>query len=331
MTGKVFHMTKYALCVESSHEKGMGHLFRALNVVKFISRRGEDAILIVNNDKVSTSLLEKENIRFAIADVNDTRSGWESAIIRKHNIDLWIDDRLDTSLPHAMHVKNENIPLVTLDDRGEGSDMADINFGALPLNYKYSLKGRHVLKGLKYLILNEEIELYRRARSRRQRILVSMGGSDTHGVTIKVLRLLQKAQLAADVAVGPCFNNMDELKGFLSGQYRLFTGVPSMARFFRDYDLLISGGGITPFEANASGLPCIIIANETHEVDNGRFLDKLGSSVFAGLHTDIDAGIFSKDLDIRMMSTTGLENIKTDGVKNMFAEIDTLLRQRTGV
>ena len=39
-----------------------------------------------------------------------------------------------------------------------------------------------------------------------------------------------------------------------------------MAEEMSRHDLAVTGGGMTPFEANAAGLPCIVVANETFEI-----------------------------------------------------------------
>ena len=68
---------------------------------------------------------------------------------------------------------------------------------------------------------------------------------------------------------------------------------------FSHYDLAITGGGITPFEANAAGLPCVVIANEDFEIPVGLGLEKLGGTVFAGHYSQIDAKLLSENLPIK--------------------------------
>ena len=48
--------------------------------------------------------------------------------------------------------------MISFDDRGDGAEIAHINFGSLPFNFRVSLKGENVFKGLEYLILNKEID-----------------------------------------------------------------------------------------------------------------------------------------------------------------------------
>lgn len=317
-------MKKFGICIESSHQKGMGHLIRALNFIELLKSKKDDYLLIVNNDSKSLAFLKKLGVNFEVTELSDLRSNWEGAIIKKHKIDIWFNDRLDTLIEHARKVKFSNIPLVCLDDRGSGGELADINFGSLPLSFDYNFTGKKVLKGLEYLILDKAIDRYKRIRKRADRILVVLGGSDTYGVTIKVVRILKGLGMPATIITGPLFRQEAELKKVINTKFIVKKSVPSLIEEFSGYDLAITGGGITPFEANGSGLPCIVIANELFEIPNGRFLNGLGSSVYAGYHEEINKDIFTRDFDIEKMSILGTNQIKTSGVDNIYKEINLL-------
>jgi len=102
--------------------------------------------------------------------------------------------------------------------------------------------------------------------------------------------------------------------------------MPSLIEEFSKYDLAITGGGITPFEANASGLPCLIIANEIFEIPNGKLLDEYKSSKFIGYHENIDESIFFdiNNLNIKLMSKNGMKILNTQGVEKIYEEIKKL-------
>jgi spore coat polysaccharide biosynthesis predicted glycosyltransferase SpsG len=302
----------------------MGHLFRALNIIEMLNSKNCKCIVLINDDKKSILILKKKGIIFKKVNLDDLASGWEGVLINKYKIDIWINDRLDTRIEHSRNVNKSGVKLVSFDDRGNGAKMADINFGSLPFNFDYTLSGKKVLKGQKYLILNKDVDRFKRERERTKHVLITFGGSDTHGVTIKVLKILKKLGVGATIMIGPCFKHLKELKNILDEKYEVINSVPSIIREFYRFDLAITGGGITPIEANATGLPCIIVASEIHEVDNGLFLKKLGSSVFAGHHKNIIVDVFTEKLDIKKMSKAGLSNIKIDGLENIYREISSL-------
>lgn len=318
-------METYGICVESSHEKGMGHLFRMLNLVDFLKSKGDRCAVFINDDKKSKSILKNAKVNFEMVKLNDFDSDWESKLITKYKVDVWINDRLDTNIKHSCLVKKNDILLVTFDDRGSGARKADINIGGLPFNYNYTLEGKKILKGLKYLILNKGIDKFKRVRRSVRRIIVILSGSDTHLVTIKVIKILKLLNLKATIAIGPCFRGLRQLRKISGRGYPIINNIgKSLMKELYKYDLAITGAGITPFEANASGLPCIMIANEQHEVKNALFLKKLGSSVFAGHHSNIKEEVFLSKLNIEKMSKIGLKNITTKAIDRIYRQINSL-------
>jgi len=312
----------FAICIEASHQKGMGHLFRMLNFAKYLKNQEESFIFIINdNDKIKTILKEYDYI-FEVVDLDDVYNNWEQIIIDKYNIKYWINDRLDTKGQHSLNIKNQDIKLITFDDLGSGAKYSDINICGLFFNTE-NLEGKKILKGIEYLILNDEIDEYKKQKDSLNNILVTLGGSDTYGVTIKVLKLLQKYNIKGTIHIGPSFAHKKELDKIITADYKLITFVPSLIEEFSKYDLAITGGGITPFEANASGLPCLIIANERFEISNGKLLESLGSSKFIGYYNSIDEEVFKlfDTLDISKMSEKGMNHLKTNASEVIYKEI----------
>ena len=194
-----------AFCVESSHEKGMGHLFRCLHLLEYLESKEEPVFVLINDHEPSVKLLEERDISFNIVDLKDRESNWESELIHKYNIAVWINDRLDTYIRHALNVKKNDIPLITFDDRGSGSELCDLHFAPLAFENADQLKGVKVFTGVDYLIINPEIKQFQRLRTNAEKIIISMGGSDTYGVTVKVVQMLKSLGQSATVHIGPSF------------------------------------------------------------------------------------------------------------------------------
>jgi len=312
----------FGICLESSQSKGMGHLFRMLNFAKYLKQENKKFLFIINDNNKTKDILKSNQISFEVVDLKDSDTNWEVEIIEKYNISYWINDRLDTDEKHTSNIKKKAVKLITFDDLGSGANLSDINICGLSF-YKDKLNGKKILKGIEYLILSDEINKYRKNRNVINNILLTLGGSDTYGVTIKVLKLLKKYNIKANIHIGPSFVYHKELKKELTCDYKIITFVPSLIDEFSKYDLAITGGGITPFEANASGLPCLIIANEIFEIQNGKFLDSINSSKFIGYYKEIDESILNHldDLNISSMSQNGMKNLDTKAVEKIFMEI----------
>lgn len=315
----------FALCIESSHARGMGHLFRAVTLGQALAAKGHAICFLVNKDPVAIAVLAERGIAAEPVDLWDWRSGWETELIARLGIRVWINDRLDTNARHAERVRSAGLPLVTFDDRGEGAALADLNVAALAFDDRNQLQGRRVLVGPRYLILPPEIAHFRRVRTEAMPLLVTLGGSDTWGATVKVVELLARSGLGATVIVGPSFGHHRELAQVLSSAMVLKRGVPSLIAEMSRHGLAVTGGGITPFEANALGLPTIVVANENHEIPIGRALEAFGGAIFAGHHTAIDISVFDRPLPIETMSRAGLAAIDGRGTDRVVAMIEELM------
>ena len=318
----------FALCVESSHQRGMGHLFRALNLAALLGRRCVPYLLLVNAHVGTTQILRERQVPFELVSLGDLNNDWEGAIIQKYGIKIWINDRLDTDIRHARKVKQHGVKLVTFDDRGSGAGAADLHFAPLAFDQVGTLEGQRVLRGLDYLILNPDIDNCRRLRTCVRSIVVSMGGSDTYGVTVRVVEMLRKIGTTATIITGPGFRHQERLRGMLTPEFVVKENVPALVEEFSRHDLAITGGGVTPFEANASGLPCIIIANEWSEVPSALYLERLGCSLFIGHHSEMDRTALDykarREFSIESMSRAGLSRVSTRGLANVLQELQAL-------
>ncbi|MCT7601879.1 hypothetical protein [Aliarcobacter butzleri] len=312
----------FAICIEASHQKGMGHFFRMLNFAKYLEQKKQNFIFLINENEKTKEILISNGYQYEIVNLLDLDSYWETALIKKYDLKYWINDRLDTNEKHIKNIQKNSIKVINFDDLGSGAKYSDINICGLFFNQD-NLQGKKVFKGVDYLILNPEIDLYKKQRKSLNHILVTLGGSDTYGVTIKVLKLLKKYNIKATIHIGPSFEHKEELEKELTDDYDVINFIPSLIEEFSKYDLAITGGGITPFEANASGLPCMIVANETFEVQNGEFLSSLGSSIYLGFHENIDESKFKdiEKLNLENMSQNGLLKLKTKAVEKIYKEI----------
>lgn len=292
----------------------MGHLFRMFHLARELRSRDLPFVFFVNDHKPSLQLLRQDQLPFETVDLNHVEQ-WAQAAIRRTQARLWINDRLNTNLVQAQAVKQTGIPLTTFDDRGDGASLADLHIAALAFTADQPLGGRRVARGHEYLILNPEIAHLRRQRVKVERILVSMGGTDTYGATVKVVALLRRRGLGATVVIGPGFQHRAALDAELDMKFQLKVAVPSLIDEMSRHDLAVVGGGITAFEAAASGLPAIAVANEDFEVPVARHLASLGVARYAGHHSALDEAAFDIPEDIANMSMAGLNKIPLDGVR----------------
>lgn len=311
----------FAICIETSHKKGMGHLFRMRVLADLLRREGLPFHFFLNAHAPSESILKDGGYPFDVVPLEDVPTGWQRDALGIGPFKVWIDDRLDTNEVHAEKIQEAGLKRVTFDDRGAGAALADVHFGCLAAFQGEPLQGKKVFTDLAFMILNPEIERYKRQRTQGEKLIVTLGGTDTFGVTVKVVEVLRQAGRGATVMVGPGFEHRAELQNALTPNFELKQSVPSLIEEFSHYDYAITGGGVTVFEALASGLPCVIVANEPHEVATARALSAMGVAVFAGHHTEMDASLVTRVPDVAPLSRAALDKIPAQGAENVLMEI----------
>jgi spore coat polysaccharide biosynthesis predicted glycosyltransferase SpsG len=317
----------FILCLKSSHAMGMGHLFRMINLYGALRQNGVDAtIVLLGEHPPSSEWLQRAGIPFeVVTDQAIGRANWEAGLALRYGAKVWVNDRLQTDADHAIRIKELGLRLVTFDDLGSGAALADIHVTALSGVRGETPQGAKVLMGLKYLILPPEIARFRRQRTECKSWVVSLGGSDTYGVTVMVAQWLSARQQHATLILGPGFSHEEALAKVMDGSFTVKRSVPSLIAEFAGHDLAITGGGLTAFEAAAAGLPTVTVANEVWEVAHCLHLQALGCSLFAGPHKNIDLSMLEEPLDIANMSVAALHAVDTNGVNQVCHEMMTLV------
>lgn len=318
----------FLFCVESSHVKGMGHLFRAINLHRILREKGYASIIaLLGSDAASQAWLEGEGVPHMIAEESEG-AAWERALISECGAKVWIDDRLVTDAPHARRVKGAGLKLVTFDDTGPGAVLADLHVAALAGVRGESPAGEKTLIGTDYLVLPPEVAQLRGLRTENKRWLVTLGGSDTHGATISVIEWLNARAKSATIVLGPAFAHEKALSSLDTGALTIKRSVPSLLRELASHDLAITGGGLTAFEAASMGVPTVVIANEPWEAAHAKYLLSLGCSVFAGPYGRIDLDVVNDDLDVGRMSEAALRAFRPDGADAVANSLLNLLEKK---
>ncbi len=79
-------------------------------------------------------------------------------------------------------------------------------------------------------------------------------------------------------------------------------------------------------EAAASGLPCMVVANEVHEIQIGQYLERNGCALFAGYYKEMNPGRI-KEMEevgkISEMSQRGPETVDLSGAERICSVIYT--------
>ena len=146
------------------------------------------------------------------------------------------------------------------------------------------------LLGPEYALLREEF--YGRAPTARERILVSFGGYDVAGQSLRVARVLARLDLGrrpVDVVIGAEGRDaaaLHELCAATPG-FTLRVRVSNMAELMSQALLCIGGGGITTLERLFLRVPTIALASTEYEDEALQPLGDDGYLVYLGSHRDV--------------------------------------------
>lgn len=318
----------YIVCIESSRTRGMGHLFRSLLYAIYLKEHNIPFLFLVNDDEKSVHILKDKEIPFQIVDYSD-ETDWISPIIKDNAVTVWLQDKFETSKKFAENICKNNVLLCMIDEFGPGAELCDIHFAGMIYLAGHKVQGKEIHCGSEYVVLNDEINNYRYLRTKVESVIVSLGGSDPFGMTVEIVRELNKTDLNVEIIIGPDFAFYEQLKEVNINNYPILQNVSSLIQEFSKFDFAITGGGVTCCEANSCGIPCIIFANAPHETYTAKYMENNGGAIYAGSYEGWDKNIFSKikALSIRQLSEKGMSTFDTKAVERIFTIIGNRLKE----
>lgn len=224
----------------------------------------------------------------------------------------------------AKHISGSKILFCVIDEFGPGSKLCDIHFAGMIYLTGYEVNGKQIYCGSEYVILNPEIDRFRKIRKKVSDVIISLGGSDPFGMTVEVVKQISKTNLSVQVIIGPDFEYRKELDEVNIHKYPVMQNVPSLIEEFSKFDFAITGGGVTCCEANACGIPCIIIANAPHEMHTGTFMERKGGAIYAGSYEGWNKELINniESMEIEKMSKAGMKNFDTKAIERIFSIIE---------
>ena len=345
--------------VDGSLYLGTGHIFRCLALASAFKKRNVQPLFLTKDYEPRIQALIEQR-RFPIKRIDHTLGVEEDAsltvrFVNRRNATFLITDVAhmeESSEPenyerYCMHVlAGTQTFSISLDDRL----FSDLSFDIRIIPYcgtkerNCQAKGKtKLLLGPSYFIFQEDfVQASRKERVPRREatnILVTMGGSDPHNMSIRVVEALstiaKRRLLEVGVVIGPGFSSrlerevLDRLEHF-GGKCKIISGAAGiMARLMLWADLVITAGGLTKYEAAVTGTPNVIIAPFAREVEMCKTFADAGASLCfelskTNIKRDLPA-IVEMMLDNyelrRKMSRKGKELVDGKGIERILIEI----------
>lgn len=223
----------------------------------------------------------------------------EQQIFRQFQPDVIVVNKLNSPPEYIRSLKACAGTVVTIDDAGDGGQHADLRIN--PLYYAPA-----ALNDPQYITLRREFQVVHcRAKvihNEPRELLITQGGSDTHGFTPHIIRALESMKIRphCTVVIGPAFKHEAELRSATetsSLDLTVARNARNMAELMWKADLAITAGGLTMFELACVGTPAVVVCAEPFEVETASRLEKAGAVVNLGFGSDLNGMEIAKSVD----------------------------------
>lgn len=293
---KLAHLPRVLFRVDGGGTMGMGHVYRSLAVAQALRSvvSHADICFLMSGDSAE-GVQHVSNAGYAVRVLpKSAETGPILEAIQDHSPNIIVNDRprLDEAYLRALAgLGASTINLVdSLDDiekpnkiasviiatmQDEQSDLDDYHGGIAVL--RESFQGR----------IPEGCAIAEQGRH----VVLSFGGSDPQGLTLRALQALDGLrELSVTIVLGAAFGYRRELEALLptlSLQPKVLKNVELMADTLFEADLVICSGGMTVYEIAALGRPGIVMCQNTRELQRMEKFARYGSIVHLGLGTEL--------------------------------------------
>lgn len=257
---------KVAIYVNGNNKRGIGHIYRALEIADEFYVKPDIYYDINQTDpkvfgKTTHHLIPVNGI----AELFDR--------CKENNYTIFINDILTTTIDYMIGLRTvlPNAKIVNFEDDGEGIIKADLVFNAL----FHEGELPQVYAGEKYYISGKTFMFYEpiEIKEKVKRVFVSFGGADPQNYSDRILNMAVKPEYKDYefvVVLGRAKNNVEALMEY--NQYdniEVLYDVSNMPELMSKCDVGITSRGRTGYELAILGIPSISMAQNQREEKHG--------------------------------------------------------------
>ena len=303
---------------DGSSSIGMGHIYRCLELADELSTKyNYNIIFAVRQSPQGIQIIRsKEFTVIAANEMGFDYELWLSEIIDNHNAKAIIFDSRDhLEKQILLSLKKKNVVLISIDDNEEKRLACDLVFyPPIPqvLDYGWdSFKGEKYI-GWEYVIIRKEFCVeYDKNNSTTPQLLISMGGSDPFGFTLRILKILSDIEnyYIIKVIIGPTYTTKSLIYDFQKQNkfFEIIEDPENMALIMSQSNLAIASFGVTAYELASMKIPSAYLCiSEDHAKSASLFSDN-GCAISLGIHDKITDSELSMKLN-EFLKNTFLQN-----------------------
>ena len=266
---------KVAIYVNGNNKRGIGHIYRALELADEFYVK-PDIYYDINQTDPGVFGDTKHNL----IPVDGIAQLYQ--ICREQPYTIFINDILTTSIDYVIGLKSvmPEAKIINFEDDGEGAVKADLVFNALFGEQDLP----QVKAGEKYYISGKTFMFYGPVpiRDKVKRVFISFGGADPRNYSDRLLHMVCKPEYREYefvVVLGRAKANVEELMGFNEYEnIEVFYDVANMPELMSGCDIGVTSRGRTGYELALLGIPSIAMAQNRREEKHGFVCNENGFS-----------------------------------------------------
>lgn len=273
---------KVALYVNGNNKRGMGHIYRALEIAdEFFVK--PDIYYDINQTEPKVFGTTTHNL----IPVNGIADLFEKC--RKEQYTLFINDILTTSIDYMIGLRSvlPNAKIVNFEDDGEGIIKADLVFNALYREGELP----YVKAGEKYYICGKTFMFYNpiEIKEKVKKVFISFGGADPQNYSDRLLKIVSAddyKDYEFVIVLGRAKSNVEDLLKY--NQYpniEVLYDVGNMPELMSQCDIGFTSRGRTGYELALLGIPSVAMAQNKREEKHG-FVSNENGFTYIGLNPD---------------------------------------------
>ena len=296
---------KVAFRTDANVNIGTGHVRESVTIAQQLKNRYSiETLFIVQDDPVALNIVSDAGFVIeAIPVTIDPKADVEPTvrILKKYNIPLVVTNLRKIDIDYLKGLKNVGVKVICIDELGN-----------VPIDCHAIINGSIVKEWHKYELLSDDIECYfgpeymvmkenfgvlhdvdRQLWKVGTKILVSMGGADPSGATIRIINALKRLgkEFQKTIVIGPAFVHREELDALLptleGKNFEILHNVSNMEELMFDADVMLSAGGNTLYESACVGTPCIVLYEDEHERIQSEAFQERGAVINLGSGTEV--------------------------------------------
>ena len=308
----VMSKPKVAIYVNGNTKRGMGHVYRTLEIAdEFFVK--PDIYYDINQTDINVFGNTKHNI----IPVDGIYELFQKCQNKEYTV--FINDILSTSLDYMIGLRKvlPKAKIVNFEDDGEGILKADLVINALFTESS----AVNIKAGYKYFIAAKSFLYYPpiKINDKVKNILVTFGGADPQNYTERVLNIISSKKYADynfTVILGRAKNNVNEISNrYKSPNFNILHDVKNMPEIMSKVDMALTSRGRTGFELALLGIPSIVMSQNARE-EKHTFVSNENGFSYIGLNPSDE--IIKSTLDMYL----SLSKTSRDRFQKLMLEFD---------